>query len=117
MFGGVFPANAPPSENITLVAELVMGAALLFGARLARRGQYRLHAWCQSCVVVLNLVVISFAMAASFGERVLPKIPERLGRPFYALATTHGAVGSIAELAGIYVLIAAGRSGCRGAGS
>ena len=36
------------------------------------------------------------------------ELPARLGRPFYAVATAHAAVGCIAELLGIYIVLAAG---------
>src|SRR5262245_53144087 len=85
-----------------------MGLALALGAWLARRGRYRLHAWCQSSVVLLNLVVIATAMSPSMYGRVLPKIPARLGRPFYAAAAAHGVVGMVAEIGAIYVVLAAG---------
>ena len=105
---GIFPDNAPLSANVTLVAEIAMGIALIFGAWLARRQRYRLHACCQSFVVLLNLVVISVAMIPSFHGKVLPKIPARLSRAFYALATVHAVTASVAQAAACYVLIAAG---------
>lgn len=108
MVDTLFPSNAPMRANVVLVLELGMGAALLFGGWLARRGQYRLHAWCQSCVVLLNLVVIAVAMAPPFHEQVLPKIPARLGRSFYAVATAHAVLGIIAEALAVYVVLAAG---------
>src|SRR5215470_10843304 len=108
MVGRVFPENAPFSANVTVVFELAMGLALLFGAWLARRRQYRAHAWCQSCVVLLNLLVIAVAMVPSFHERVLPRIPARLGRWFYAVATTHALLGIVAETLALYVIAAVG---------
>jgi uncharacterized membrane protein YozB (DUF420 family) len=39
---------------------------------------------------------------------VLPKLPSRIGKPYYALAVTHAAMGSIAEVGGLYILLAAG---------
>jgi hypothetical protein len=47
-------------------------------------------------------------MIPSLHALVLPKIPVRLGHSFYAVATLHAAVGIVAEIAGIYVLVAAG---------
>jgi hypothetical protein len=38
--------------------EIGMGVTLLIGAALARMRWLRLHAWCQSVIIVLNLVVI-----------------------------------------------------------
>src|SRR5262249_25720613 len=108
MHGAILPANAPFAAHVTLVLELAMGVALVFGAWLARRGHYRLHALCQSSVVLLNLVVIAMSMAPSLYKRVLPKIPARLGRSFYAVALAHGVIGIVAEVAAIFVLVAAG---------
>lgn len=101
-------ANTPLSAKLTLVIELAMGIALTIGAWLARRRDYRRHAWCQSIVVVLNLIVITIAMIPSLQTQVIPKIPARLTRSFYALATTHAFIASIAEVAAVYVILAAG---------
>src|SRR5438876_12380048 len=85
-----------------------MGVGLLIGAWLARRKRFRQHAWCQSAIVLLNLAVILVAMTPSFRSQVLPRIPAKLARPYFALATVHGALGSITELAGLYILLCAG---------
>jgi len=39
---------------------------------------------------------------------VLPKLPARIGKPYYALAVAHAGLGSVAEIAGLYILLAAG---------
>jgi uncharacterized membrane protein YozB (DUF420 family) len=101
---------APPYANLTLLLELVMGVGLLIGALLARRRLFRQHAWCQSVIVLLNLAVIVLVMSPSFRARVSPKIPLKLGKSYYALATTHAALGTITEIAGLYILLAAGTS-------
>jgi len=85
-----------------------MGMALLAGAVLARRRRYRAHAWCQSAVVLLNLVVIGFAMAPSFYTQLAPKIPQAMRKSYYAIAAGHAALGVIAELAALYIILAAG---------
>src|SRR5262249_39565671 len=54
------------------------------------------------------LVVILVVMAPSFRVRVAPKIPVKLGQAYYALATAHAALGSIAEIGGLYILLAVG---------
>jgi uncharacterized membrane protein YozB (DUF420 family) len=105
---GFLGTSAPLSADIALVIEVAMALVLLLGMLLARRHRYRAHAWCQSAVVVLNVFVIARIMAPSFRSQVAPKIPARLGRPFYAVATAHAAVGCIAELLGIYIVLAAG---------
>jgi uncharacterized membrane protein YozB (DUF420 family) len=101
---------APPAANVVVVLEIGMGLALLAGAWLARKRRFRQHAWCQSTVVLLNLAVIVVMMIPSFRVHVLPRIPARLGRAYYALATAHAALGTVTELVGLYILLSAGTS-------
>jgi hypothetical protein len=105
---GFLGTQAPLYADLVLLFELAMGATLLMGAWLARIKRYRWHAWCQSVVVLLNLVVVLLVMVPSFRVRVAPKLPAKLGRAHYALATTHAALGSVAEIGGLYILLAAG---------
>ena len=58
--------------------------------------------------MLLNFVIIVLFMLPSFRLHVSPKIPLKLGKAYYALATAHGALGSVTELAGLYILLAAG---------
>jgi uncharacterized membrane protein YozB (DUF420 family) len=99
---------APHYANLTLLLEFAMGVGLLLGALLARLGRFRQHAWCQSVIVLLNVVLIVLTMIPSFRVHVSPKIPIRLGKAYYALATAHAALGSVTEIAGLYILLAAG---------
>jgi uncharacterized membrane protein YozB (DUF420 family) len=101
---------APPYANLTLLLEIAMGVGLLIGALLARRRCFRLHACCQSTIVLLNLAVIALTMIPSFRLQVIPNIPLKLGKAYYALATAHAALGTITEIAGLYILLAAGTS-------
>jgi uncharacterized membrane protein YozB (DUF420 family) len=98
----------PPYANLTLLLEIAMGVGLLIGAFLARRRRFRQHAWCQSVIVLLNLAVIVLVMIPSFRLQVIPKVPLKLGKSYYALATAHATLGTITEIAGLYVLLAAG---------
>jgi uncharacterized membrane protein YozB (DUF420 family) len=59
-------------------------------------------------IVLLNLVIILLLMVPVFRERVGPSIPAKLGKTYYALASTHASLGSITEIGAIYILIAAG---------
>jgi len=104
-----FPGSAaPPAANAVLAAEVIMGFALIGGMLLARRKRFKAHAWCQSAVVQLNLLVIGSFMVPSFHRGVEPGIPSHLGRSYYLLATIHGIVGAAAELFALYVLLVAG---------
>ena len=91
-----------------LLAEILMGLALIGGAVLARKRCYRAHAICQTAVVLLNLAVIGWYMVPPFFQIVVPRIPARLGRSYYALATAHGLMGILAEMFAVYVLLSAG---------
>jgi hypothetical protein len=95
---------------LILLLEIAMGVGLLIGAFLARMRRFRAHAWCQSAIVLLNLAVIVLVMIPSFRVHVSPKIPLKLGNPYYALATAHAALGTITEIAGLYILLASGTS-------
>ena len=101
---------APTTANVVLLLEMAMGGGLLVGAWLASRGRFRLHAGCQSAIVLLNLAVIAVMMIPSFRIHVFPRIPAKLGKAYYALATAHALLGSATEIAGLYILLAAGTS-------
>jgi uncharacterized protein (TIGR03382 family) len=105
---GFLGTVAPLYANLTLLLEIAMGVGLLIGAWLARRRRFRQHAWCQSVIVLLNLAVIVLVMIPSLQVQVVPKIPLKLAKTYYALATAHGALGTITEIAGLYILLAAG---------
>lgn len=108
MTEGFLGTAAPLRADLVLLLEIAMGVLLLIGALLARMRRYRWHAWCQSAVVLLNLAIILLVMAPSFRERVGPRIPAKLSKTFYALAAAHAALGSIAEVGGLYLVLAAG---------
>jgi uncharacterized membrane protein YozB (DUF420 family) len=108
---GFLGSAASRSTDLTLVLEMAMGLGLLVGAHLARRRRFQLHAWCQSAVVVANLVVIALTMAPSFGGQIVPALaarPARVVKLRYALVATHAMLGSVAELGGLYILLSAG---------
>jgi uncharacterized membrane protein YozB (DUF420 family) len=107
---GFLGTAAPRAADLVLLLEISMGVALLIGSWLARERRFRLHAWCQSVVVLLNLVVIVVMMIPSFHMHVLPRIPGKLGKAYYSLATVHAGLGGAGEIAGLYVLLAAGTS-------
>ena len=108
MHRGFLKTAAPFNSDLTLVAEVGMGLALLAGMALARRGRYRAHAWCQSAVVLLNLVAIALTMAPSFRRSFAPPLPGGFRNSYYVLAAAHVALGTLAELFALYVLLVAG---------
>lgn len=108
MSKGFLGTTASMAVDRALVVEAGMGIALIVGAVLARRRRYGAHAWCQSTVVILNLVMIVQVMVPSFRRQVVPEIPAGLGDVHYAIAMAHGALGTVAELFALYVVLAAG---------
>ncbi len=105
---GFLNSAAPLGADVTLVLELGMGTLLLIGAWLARRRRFDLHAKCQAAVVLLNLALIATAMAPPFRALVVPGLPAKLGRHFYALAAAHAVLGTAAQCMGVYIFLAAG---------
>jgi len=105
---GFLGTAAPLYADLALLLEIAMGVALIVGMFLARTGRYRFHAWCQTVVVLLNLSIIALVMTPSFRIAVAPAIPRHLDNPYYALSTAHAVLGTLAELGGLYILIAAG---------
>jgi uncharacterized membrane protein YozB (DUF420 family) len=105
----ILPGSAAPlAADCVLVGELAMGWALIAGGFLARCRRYRAHAWCQSAVVLLNLLIVAQYMVPSFGRAVAPGLVAHIGRSYYWLATAHGVLGIGAEMLGLYILLAAG---------
>src|SRR5712664_2689334 len=78
---GFLGTAAPRAADLTLLLEMGMGAGLLAGAALARAGRIRIHAACQSAIVLFNLALIALTMFPVFHRQVLPKLPGRIGRP------------------------------------
>ena len=108
MTHGFLNTAAPWGADLTLVLEIGMGVGLLIGALLARMRRFGLHAWCQSAIVLFNLALIAATMVPSFRLLVMPALPAKLGKSYYALAAAHAALGIVAQGAGLYILLAAG---------
>jgi hypothetical protein len=47
-------------------------------------------------------------MLPSFRVHVAPRIPLKLGKAYYAMATAHAVLGTLAEGGGLYILLAVG---------
>ena len=104
---GFLGTAAPLVPDLILLLEIAMGVGLLGGACLARTKRFGAHGWCQSLIVALNMAVIALIMIPSFRVHVLPKIPGRLGKAYYALATAPAGLGTFTELAALYILLSA----------
>jgi uncharacterized membrane protein YozB (DUF420 family) len=105
---GFLGTGAPFSSDLNLLVQLAMGVLLLVGMVLARKRRYRLHQYCQSSVMLLNLVLIGFIMVPAFIGSVAPEVPQHLGTAATAVPVAHAALGLIAELLGLFVVLVAG---------
>jgi len=59
-------------------------------------------------VLLLNLGMIGLVMWPSFQQQVTPALPKGVHKWYYAAATIHALLGSMAELAGLYIVMVAG---------
>src|SRR5258708_7915480 len=101
-------AGAGIKANFNLVSQLAMGVTLILGTLFARAKRYTAHGICQSAVLLLNLILIAFVMWPSFYGQVIPVLPKHLTDRYYGAATVHGVFGTIAELLGLYIVLAVG---------
>jgi uncharacterized membrane protein YozB (DUF420 family) len=104
----IIRADAGLKANLNLVLQLAMGIALIGGGLLARAKRYTAHGICQASVLLLNSTTIAFVMWPSFYGQVMPALPRHLTDRYYGVATTHGILGAIAELFGLYIVLVAG---------
>ena len=105
---GFLATAAPLYADVVLLLEIGMAFMLLVGAFLARIRKYHWHALCQSAVVLLNLAVILTVMVPAFHPSILLKLPDRSVASFYLLSSVHAVLGISAEVAALYILLAAG---------
>ena len=105
---GFLGTGAPFGADLNLVAQLVMGIALIAGALLAKYKRYRAHGICQTSVLLLNLLMIGLVMWPSFQQQVKPALSKAFHKWYYKVAIIHAALGIGAELLGLYIVIVAG---------
>lgn len=104
---GFLGTGATFRADLNLVVQLTMALALLGGMFLARRKQFRAHKYCQSSVMLLNLVMIFLIMRPSFHKQVEPQLPDGLNEAYYLVPFVHATLGTIAEVLGIYIVLVA----------
>lgn len=104
---GFLGTGATFRADLNLVVQVTMGLALLAGMFLARRKQFRAHKYCQSSVMLLNLVMIFLIMVPSFHKQVEPQLPGGLKESYYLVPYIHAILGTIAELLGLYIVLVA----------
>ena len=107
---GFLGTGATFGADFNLVVQLMMGAALIVGALLAKQKRFRAHGICQTTVLLLNLVMIGLVMGPSFQQQVKPVLPKVFQKWYYGVAAIHAVLGIAAELLGLYIVIVAGTS-------
>ena len=90
------------AADINLAAQFILLIGLWIGFGFARKKQFGHHANVQTAMVVANLVFIAFVMATSFYSYV---IQGGTGDNVARWMIVHAVFGTIAELAGIYLII------------
>lgn len=105
---GFLGTGATFEADLNLVVQLLMGVALMAGARLAKQKRYRAHGICQTTVLLLNLLMIGLVMGPSFQQQVRPAMFKFRHKSYYEVATIHAGLGLSAELLGLYIVIVAG---------
>src|ERR1700692_4957271 len=105
---GFLGTGATFGADLNIVVQLMMGAALVGGALLARQKRHAAHGICQTTVLLLNLVMIGSVMWPSFQQQIKPALTKVLHKRYYAVATIHAVLGITAELLGLYIVIVAG---------
>jgi uncharacterized membrane protein YozB (DUF420 family) len=105
---GFLGTGATFGADLNLVVQLMMGAALVMGAVLAKQKRYKAHGICQTTVLLLNLLMIGLVMWPSFQQQVKPALSKVLHKWYYEAATIHAVLGLTAELLGVYIVLVAG---------
>lgn len=90
------------------IFEIALGASLIAGMVLVRRGRIRAHMILQSSIVLVNLPFVLATMVPLYVAYVLPGVPGELGEPFYLAPTIMLFAGGAAEALGVYILLVAG---------
>jgi uncharacterized membrane protein YozB (DUF420 family) len=105
---GFLGTGATFGADLNLVVQLIMGTALLAGARLAKHKRYKAHGICQTTVLLLNLFMIGLVMWPSFQQQVKPTLFRGPHKWHSEVAILHAVLGTTAELLGLYIVIVAG---------
>jgi uncharacterized membrane protein YozB (DUF420 family) len=99
--------GAPIAADLVLLFELAVGAMLIVGMFVVRRGHVRLHMYIQSSMVLVNIPVVLLWMAPTYLSGVLPDLRREFAGPYYLLPTIMLVAGLTAEALGVYIILVA----------
>lgn len=91
--------------DITLIVQILFYLVLCAGVIAQLTGRYQWHERLQAPVVILNILFIVFVMIPTF-RNVAGELPGNLNRVPTIVSVIHAALGSLAQLFAIYVLLA-----------
>jgi hypothetical protein len=92
------------SAEVNLVLEAVLVLGLTFGAYLARSGNIEAHRVNQTTWVLVNTVLVALIMAPSIRQTGVENVAE-LAAARNWVAWLHGAIGTFAVLAGLWLVL------------
>ncbi len=102
---GIFGTKANLFSDLNLIAQIVLLLGLSLGAVFARRGHIAAHQYNQTGWVLLNIVLTIFIMIVAYYEYVIPGLPGNLSRAFGLVPTIHAALGLLAIVCGVYLIL------------
>lgn len=102
---GFFGTKANLFSDLNLIAQILFLIGLTLGAIFARKGHISTHQYMQTGLVFFNIVLTIFIMVVAYYEYVIPGLPANLQKAFGLVATIHAALGSLAILCGIYLVL------------
>ncbi|HEX7975694.1 MAG TPA: hypothetical protein VF498_14885 [Anaerolineales bacterium] len=102
---GLFGTKANLFSDLNLIAQIVFLFGLSLGAVFAHKGHISTHQYIQTGFVFFNIVLTIFIMVVAFSENVIPGLPANLQKAFALVATIHAALGLLAILCGVYLLL------------
>jgi uncharacterized membrane protein YozB (DUF420 family) len=94
--------------DVNLIAELVIGIALIFGASLASRGRYGWHGAFQVTALALTVLLTVAWMGPAFRDVYEKRIERGVLTRVNVAVATHVAVGTLTLLLGAWVVLVAG---------
>lgn len=100
--------DAQTLAELGAIFEIALGALLVGGMFLVRRGRVRAHAILQGSIVLVNLPFVLATMVPLYLAYVLPDLPGELLEPYYLAPTLMLFAGGAAEALGVYILLVAG---------
>jgi uncharacterized membrane protein YozB (DUF420 family) len=102
---GIFGTKANLFSDLNLIAQIVLLLGLSLGAVFARRGNIVAHQYNQTAWVLFNIVLTIFIMLVAYFEYVLPGLPGNLRQAFGMVSTIHAALGFLAIICGVYLIL------------